>query len=121
MNRFCKIFLFLFKIIVSWNVFLFKFLGEHLTLPGGSFNYTRREPFGVVGAIGAWNYPLQMASWKSAPALACGNAMVFKPSPFTPISAVMLAEIYTQVGIPAGCFNVVQVSGFKKKERLLSD
>lgn len=92
-----------------------------MTLPGGSFNYTRREPFGVVGAIGAWNYPLQMASWKSAPALACGNAMVFKPSPFTPISAVMLAEIYTQVGIPAGCFNVVQVSGFKKKERLLSD
>lgn len=83
-------------------------IGEHLTLPGGSFNYTRREPLGVVGAIGAWNYPLQMASWKSAPALACGNAMVFKPSPFTPISAVMLAEIYTQVGIPAGCFNVIQ-------------
>lgn len=93
--------------------------GEHLTLPGGSFNYTRREPFGVVGAIGAWNYPLQMATWKSAPALACGNAMIFKPSPFTPISAVMLAEIYTQVGIPAGCFNVVQ--GATQTGQLLSN
>ncbi|CAI9741913.1 4-trimethylaminobutyraldehyde dehydrogenase-like [Octopus vulgaris] len=82
--------------------------GEHLILPGGSFNYTRREPLGVVGAIGAWNYPIQMASWKSAPALACGNAMVFKPSPLTPISAVMLGEVYAEAGLPAGCYNVVQ-------------
>ncbi len=57
--------------------------GEHIDL-GGSFAYTRREPLGVVGAIGAWNYPIQIACWKSAPALACGNAMVFKPSELTP-------------------------------------
>ena len=78
-------------------------------LPGGSFGYTRREPLGVCGGIGAWNYPFQMATWKSAPALACGNTMVFKPSQFTPLTSVMLAEIYVDAGIPAGVFNVVQV------------
>ncbi|XP_004639930.1 4-trimethylaminobutyraldehyde dehydrogenase [Octodon degus] len=82
--------------------------GEHIQLPGGSFGYTRREPLGVCVGIGAWNYPFQIASWKSAPALACGNAMVFKPSPFTPVSAVLLAEIYAQAGVPPGLFNVVQ-------------
>uniref|UniRef100_A0A8C2V3B0 Aldehyde dehydrogenase domain-containing protein n=1 Tax=Chinchilla lanigera TaxID=34839 RepID=A0A8C2V3B0_CHILA len=76
--------------------------GEHVQLPGGSFGYTRREPLGVCVGIGAWNYPFQIASWKSAPALACGNAMVFKPSPFTPVSAVLLAEVYTQAGMPPG-------------------
>lgn len=78
-------------------------------LPGNSFAYTRREPLGVCGGIGAWNYPFQMASWKSAPALACGNTLVFKPSPLTPFTAVMLAEIYTEAGLPNGAFNVVQV------------
>uniref|UniRef100_A0A8C4S4U2 Aldehyde dehydrogenase 9 family, member A1a, tandem duplicate 1 n=1 Tax=Erpetoichthys calabaricus TaxID=27687 RepID=A0A8C4S4U2_ERPCA len=82
--------------------------GQHVQLPGGSFAYTRREPLGVCAGIGAWNYPFQLAVWKSAPALACGNAMVFKPSPFTPVTAVMLAEIYTQAGVPEGLFNVVQ-------------
>uniref|UniRef100_H0WTP3 Aldehyde dehydrogenase domain-containing protein n=1 Tax=Otolemur garnettii TaxID=30611 RepID=H0WTP3_OTOGA len=82
--------------------------GEHIQLPGGSFGYTRREPLGVCVGIGAWNYPFQIASWKSAPALACGNAMVFKPSPFTPVSALLLAEIYTKAGVPPGLFNVVQ-------------
>ncbi|XP_036298901.1 4-trimethylaminobutyraldehyde dehydrogenase isoform X2 [Pipistrellus kuhlii] len=82
--------------------------GEHIQLPGGSFGYTRREPLGVCVGIGAWNYPFQIASWKSAPALACGNAMVFKPSPFTPLSALLLAEIYTEAGAPPGLFNVVQ-------------
>lgn len=84
-------------------------LGDFLQLPGGSFAYTIREPLGVVGAIGAWNYPFQMASWKSAPALACGNAVVFKPSESTPLTAVMLAEIFIEAGLPEGCFNVVQV------------
>lgn len=63
----------------------------------------------MCGGIGAWNYPLQMAVWKSAPALACGNTMVFKPSNLTPLTACMLAEIYTEAGLPPGCFNVVQV------------
>uniref|UniRef100_A0A8C6W8L3 Aldehyde dehydrogenase domain-containing protein n=1 Tax=Nannospalax galili TaxID=1026970 RepID=A0A8C6W8L3_NANGA len=82
--------------------------GEHIQLPEGSFGYTRREPLGVCVGIGAWNYPFQTACWKSAPALACGNAMIFKPSPFTPVSALLLAEIYTQAGMPPGLFNVVQ-------------
>lgn len=67
------------------------------------------EPLGVVGAIGAWNYPFQMACWKSGPALACGNTMVFKPAQWTPQTAVMLAEIYSQAGVPDGVFNVIQV------------
>ncbi|KAL2097775.1 hypothetical protein ACEWY4_006982 [Coilia grayii] len=82
--------------------------GQHVQLPGGSFAYTRREPLGVCVGIGAWNYPLQIAAWKSAPALACGNSMVFKPSPVTPVTAVLLAEIYVQAGAPSGLYNVVQ-------------
>lgn len=93
-------------------------VGEHLPLSNGSFAYTRREPLGVVGAIGAWNYPSQMVVWKSAPALACGNAMVFKPSPLTPLSAVMLAEIYSEAGVPDGIFNIVQ--GGAEVGRMLS-
>ncbi|XP_077377472.1 4-trimethylaminobutyraldehyde dehydrogenase B [Festucalex cinctus] len=82
--------------------------GQHVQLPGGSFAYTRREPLGVCVGIGAWNYPFQIAAWKSAPALACGNTMVFKPSPVTPVTAVMLAEIFAEAGAPEGLFNVVQ-------------
>ncbi|KAM7401092.1 hypothetical protein PAMA_005333 [Pampus argenteus] len=82
--------------------------GQHVQLSGGSFAYTRREPLGVCVGIGAWNYPFQIAAWKSAPALACGNSMVFKPSPVTPVTAVMLAEIYAEAGAPVGLFNVVQ-------------
>ncbi|KAM9762705.1 4-trimethylaminobutyraldehyde dehydrogenase [Menidia menidia] len=82
--------------------------GQHIQLPGGSFAYTRREPLGVCVGIGAFNYPFQIASCKSAPALACGNAMVFKPSPMTPVTAVILAEIYKEAGVPDGLFCVVQ-------------
>ncbi|XP_067368649.1 4-trimethylaminobutyraldehyde dehydrogenase A isoform X2 [Channa argus] len=82
--------------------------GQHVQLPGGAFAYTRREPLGVCVGIGAFNYPFQIATWKSAPALACGNAMVFKPSPMTPVTAVILAEIYKEAGVPDGLFNVVQ-------------
>ncbi|TRY56191.1 hypothetical protein DNTS_002544 [Danionella cerebrum] len=82
--------------------------GQYVQLPGGSFAYTRREPLGVCVGIGAWNYPFQIAAWKSAPAIACGNSMVFKPSPVTPLSAVLLAEVYQQAGAPEGLFNVVQ-------------
>lgn len=81
--------------------------GTHHDL-GGDFFYTRREPLGVCAGIGAWNYPLQIACWKSAPALACGNAMVFKPSEETPMGAAKLAEIFIEAGIPPGVFNVVQ-------------
>ena len=59
--------------------------GEHFDLGPQAFGYTRREPLGVVAGIGAWNYPLQIACWKAAPALACGNAMLFKPAELTPL------------------------------------
>ncbi|MFP1643181.1 betaine-aldehyde dehydrogenase [Pontitalea aquivivens] len=84
--------------------------GETIPL-GGDFAYTLREPLGVCLGIGAWNYPSQIACWKAAPALAMGNAMVFKPSDLTPLGALKLAEILHQAGLPAGLFNVVQGGG----------
>ncbi len=85
--------------------------GEHIPLSGGDFVYTRREPLGVTVGIGAWNYPTQIACWKAAPALACGNAMVFKPSETTPLGALKLAAILVEAGLPPGVFNVVQGGG----------
>lgn len=82
--------------------------GEQQPLSDNQFFYTRREPLGVCAGIGAWNYPIQIAMWKSAPALAAGNAMVFKPSEETPLTALKLAEIFAEAGMPAGVFNVVQ-------------
>ena len=84
--------------------------GEHLQL-GADWAYTIREPLGVRVGIGAWNYPTQIAAWKAAPALACGNTMVFKPSEETPLCALKLAEILTEAGAPPGVFNVVQGRG----------
>jgi betaine-aldehyde dehydrogenase len=85
-----------------------KIEGRYQDLGNGNFFYTREEPLGVCAGIGAWNYPIQIAMWKSAPALAAGNAMVFKPSEETPLSTLKLAEIYTEAGLPDGVFNVVQ-------------
>lgn len=85
--------------------------GEHIPLAGGDFVYTRREPLGVCVGIGAWNYPTQIAAWKGAPALACGNTMVFKPSETTPLCALKVAEILTEAGAPPGVYNVVQGMG----------
>ena len=85
--------------------------GQQIPLRPSSFVYTRREPLGVCAGIGAWNYPIQIACWKSAPALAAGNAMIFKPSEVTPLTALKLAEIYTEAGVPPGVFNVVQGDG----------
>jgi len=82
--------------------------GEHIDLGPQAFGYTRREPLGVVAGIGAWNYPLQIACWKSAPALACGNAMIFKPAELTPLSAVKLLEVFSAAGLPPGVFQIVQ-------------
>ncbi len=92
--------------------------GEHLDLGPKAFGYTRREPLGVVAGIGAWNYPLQIACWKSAPALACGNAMIFKPSELTPLTALRLREILADAGLPEGVFQVVQ--GRAETGRLLT-
>jgi len=85
--------------------------GEQIPLRDSSFVYTRREPLGVVAGIGAWNYPIQIALWKSAPALAAGNAMIFKPSEVTSLTTLKLAEIYTEAGLPDGVFNVLTGSG----------
>jgi len=92
--------------------------GEHIDLGPQAFGYTRREPLGVVAGIGAWNYPLQIACWKAAPALACGNAMIFKPAELTPFSAVKLEEILLEAGLPQGVFQVVQ--GLADTGRLLT-
>ena len=92
--------------------------GEHLDLGPKAFGYTRREPLGVVAGIGAWNYPLQIACWKSAPALACGNAMIFKPAELTPLTALKLSEIYREAGVPEGVFQVVQ--GYAPTGQLLT-
>ncbi|UHQ55601.1 MULTISPECIES: betaine-aldehyde dehydrogenase [Microbulbifer] len=91
--------------------------GEYQSVPGGFF-YTRPEPLGICAGIGAWNYPIQIAAWKSAPALAAGNAMVFKPAELTPLSALRLAELFKQAGLPDGVFNVVQ--GFAETGKALT-
>ncbi|MGY2575557.1 betaine-aldehyde dehydrogenase [Vibrio sp. C8] len=85
--------------------------GEQQSLSESQFFYTRKEPLGICAGIGAWNYPIQIAMWKSAPALAAGNAMIFKPSEETPLTALKLAEIFTEAGVPDGVFNVVQGDG----------
>ncbi|WP_281995702.1 betaine-aldehyde dehydrogenase [Ruegeria faecimaris] len=85
--------------------------GEHIPLGGGDFVYTIREALGVCVGIGAWNYPTQIACWKGAPALACGNTMVFKPSETTPLSALQVAEILVEAGAPKGVYNVIQGYG----------
>ncbi|MDG1077505.1 MAG: betaine-aldehyde dehydrogenase [Planktotalea sp.] len=84
--------------------------GEHIQL-GEDWVYTRREALGLCVGIGAWNYPTQIACWKGAPALACGNAMIFKPSETTPLCALKVAEILHEAGLPAGLYNVIQGTG----------
>jgi betaine-aldehyde dehydrogenase len=85
--------------------------GETTQLRPDAWFYTTKAPLGVCAGIGAWNYPIQIALWKSAPCLAAGNCMVYKPSEFTPLHALKLAEIYSEAGLPAGVFNVVQGAG----------
>ncbi|KAI9044625.1 aldehyde dehydrogenase [Aspergillus affinis] len=85
--------------------------GETTQLRDDAWVYTKKAPLGVCAGIGAWNYPIQIALWKSAPCLAAGNTMVYKPSEFTPLHAQTLAEIYREAGLPAGVFNVVYGAG----------
>lgn len=84
-----------------------KLQGETIPVRGNVLNYTLREPLGVVGAIIPWNFPLVMAAWKVAPALACGNTVVLKPAEQTPLTALELAAIAQEAGLPAGVLNVV--------------
>ncbi|ODH50792.1 hypothetical protein GX48_03109 [Paracoccidioides brasiliensis] len=85
--------------------------GETTQLREDAWVYTKKEPLGVCAGIGAWNYPIQIALWKSGPCLAAGNTMVYKPSEFTPLHGLILAQIYTEAGLPPGVFNVVYGAG----------
>ncbi|CAL5868811.1 uncharacterized protein PFLUO_LOCUS3038 [Penicillium psychrofluorescens] len=85
--------------------------GETTQLREDAWVYTKKVPLGVCAGIGAWNYPIQIALWKSAACLAAGNTMVYKPSEYTPLHGQTLAEIYTEAGLPAGAFNVINGAG----------
>jgi acyl-CoA reductase-like NAD-dependent aldehyde dehydrogenase len=95
-----------------------KHYGQTIPVAGG-IDVTFREPLGVVGLIVPWNFPLNIASWKVGPALACGNTVVLKPAELTPMSAIRLAEIALEAGIPEGVFNVVVGPGRIVGERLI--
>jgi len=93
---------------------------QQISLPGKYLSYTLREPVGVVGQIIPWNFPLMMAAWKLAPALACGNSVVLKPSEETPLSALRLAELLQEAEIPDGVVNVIPGFGEVAGARLAS-
>jgi aldehyde dehydrogenase (NAD+) len=88
-----------------------KIHGETVPVKGNYLTYTLREPVGVVAAIVPWNFPLLLTAWKVAPALACGNTVIVKPASQTPLTALALAEIAAEVGIPAGVINVITGPG----------
>lgn len=88
-----------------------KISGETIPVDGPYFTYTLQEPVGVVGAIVPWNFPLNIATWKVAPALAAGCTVVLKPAPETPLTALLLAEVLRDAGLPAGAFNVIPGDG----------
>jgi acyl-CoA reductase-like NAD-dependent aldehyde dehydrogenase len=95
-----------------------KICGQTIPVDGPFLNYTLREPAGVVAAIAPWNYPLQAAAWKVAPALACGCSVVLKPNELTPLNAIKLAECAAEAGIPDGVLNVITGYGEKAGEWL---
>ncbi|HXB67676.1 MAG TPA: aldehyde dehydrogenase family protein [Candidatus Acidoferrales bacterium] len=95
-----------------------KICGETIPVNGPFLNYTLREPVGVVGAIVPWNFPLQTAAWKVAPALACGCSVVLKPSELTPLNALKFAEIAAEAGLPEGALTVVTGYGDTTGEAL---
>src|SRR5213075_48372 len=84
---------------------------QQVSLPGNYLSYTLREPIGVVGQIVPWNFPLLMAAWKLAPALACGNTVVLKPAETTPLTALLLAKIIEEAELPPGVVNIVTGAG----------
>src|SRR6202166_2472485 len=96
-----------------------KHLGHTIPVAGG-IDMTFREPLGVVGLIVPWNFPLNTASWKVGPALACGNTVVLKPAELTPMTAIRLAELALEAGIPEGVVNVVVGPGSVAGERLIA-
>ena len=93
-----------FEYFAGWAT---KIEGETIPVPGKMFNYTLREPIGVCGQIIPWNFPLLMAAWKLAPALAAGNTVVLKPAEQTPVGAMELAKLIQEAGFPEGVVNIV--------------
>jgi acyl-CoA reductase-like NAD-dependent aldehyde dehydrogenase len=96
-----------------------KVMGETIPVKGNYLTYTLREPLGVVAAIVPWNFPLLLAAWKVAPALACGNTVILKPASQTPLTALALGEIAMEVGLPAGVLNVVTGPGSRVGQALV--
>jgi aldehyde dehydrogenase (NAD+) len=88
-----------------------KVMGETIPVKGNHLTYTLREPVGVVAAIVPWNFPLLLAAWKVAPALACGNTVIVKPASQTPLTALAMGEIAMEVGLPPGVLNVLTGPG----------
>src|SRR5262245_33739263 len=88
-----------------------KVMGDTIPVKGNHLTYTLREPIGVVAAIVPWNFPLLLAAWKIAPALACGNTVIVKPASQTPLTALALGELALEVGFPAGVLNVITGAG----------
>src|SRR5258708_38265352 len=86
-------------------------VGEPIPVKGNYLTYTLREPLGVVAAIVPWNFPLLLAAWKVAPALACGNVVILKPASQTPLTAIALGEIALEVGLPPGVLNIITGPG----------
>jgi len=97
-----------FRYFAGWAT---KIHGETVPVRGPFLHYTLREPLGVVAAIVPWNFPLLLASWKVAPALAAGNTVVLKPASWTPLSALRLGEICQEAGVPDGVVNVITGPG----------
>jgi betaine-aldehyde dehydrogenase len=93
-----------FEYFAGWAT---KIEGETIPVPGQMFNYTLREPLGVCGQIIPWNFPLLMAAWKLAPALAAGNTIVLKPAEQTPVTALELGKLFQEAGFPDGVVNIV--------------
>src|SRR5437763_9496137 len=93
-----------FEYFAGWPT---KIEGETIPVPGQMFNYTLREPVGVCGQIIPWNFPLLMAAWKLAPALAAGNTVVLKPAEQTPVTAIELAKLIQEAGFPEGVVNII--------------
>jgi len=93
-----------FEYFAGWAT---KIEGETIPVPGEMFNYTLREPVGVCGQIIPWNFPLLMAAWKLAPALAAGNTVVLKPAEQTPVNAMELGKLIAEAGFPEGVVNIV--------------
>jgi aldehyde dehydrogenase (NAD+) len=97
-----------------------KVMGETIPVKGNYLTYTLREPLGVVAAIVPWNFPLLLATWKVGPALACGNTVILKPAAETPLTALALAEIALEVGLPPGVLNVLTAPGAAVGEALVA-